>query len=75
MKIRDGFFEKRYDLADGTRYRAEASRQRGWWTGEVFRGTGRKLLVGYTIEDDELADPTDGNEVCDLVWKRFGLEG
>lgn len=74
MKVRDGFYMKHFDTADGAQYRAEASRQRGWWTGEVFKGTRRRLLVGYTIEDDELADPTDGDEACDLAWKRFVLD-
>ena len=75
VKARDGFYTKHFDAADGTRYRVEASRQRGWWTGEVFKGTRRRQMAGYTVEDDELADPTDGDEACDLAWKRFGLEG
>ena len=81
MKIRDGFYMKYFDAADGTRYRAEATRERGSWTGDVYRearsaaGSGGKRRAIHTIEDDELADPADGDEVCDLAWKRFGLEG
>ena len=80
MKVRDGFFEKHYDVADGTRYRVEASRKRGWWTGEIYRepssgvGSGGEFLVGLRIDDDDLGDPGNGHEVCDLTWKRFGLE-
>ena len=72
---------KYFDAADGTRYRAEATRERGSWEGEVYReprsaaGSGGKRRAIHTIEDEELVDPTDGDEVCDLVWKRFDPEG
>ena len=81
MKVRDGFYMKHYGVADGVRYRAEASRAAGSWTGEVYReprssvGSGGRLQTRHTIEDVELADATDGDEVCDLAWKRLGLEG
>ena len=81
MKIRDGFHMKHFDAADGTRYRTEAIRERGTWTGEVYRESrsavrsGGKRQVRHAIGDEELVDSTDGDEVCDLTWKRFGLEG
>ena len=80
MKVRDGFHMKHFDAADGTRYRAEAIRERGAWTGEVYRESrsavrsGGKRQARHTIEDEELVDPNNGDEVCDLAWKRFGLE-
>ena len=80
MKIRDGFHMKHFEAADGTRYRAEAIRQRGSWTAEVYLesrsagSSGRRKAI-HAIEDEELVDPTDGDEVCDLAWKRYALEG
>ena len=80
VKVRDGFHMKHFDVANGTRYRAEARRVLGHWMGEVYlesRSAGssgnRKAL--HTIEDEELVDSTDGDEVCDLAWQRYGLEG
>ena len=80
MRVRDGFYMKHFDVADGRRYRAEASRELGSWTAEVYRevrsavGSGAKRQARHTFEDEELVDPTDGDEVCDLAWKRYGLE-
>lgn len=78
MKVRDGFHMKHYELADGTRYRTEARREPGPWVTEVHlesRSTGSsgKRKARHTIEDKELVDATDGDEVCDLTWKRFRL--
>ena len=75
MKIRQGFCEKPYLLDNGAHYRVETRRQRGWWCSEVFRGAGQQIVAGYCIEDHELVDPRDGDEVCDLAWKRYVLEG
>ena len=79
VKVRDGFHMKHYEVADGSRYRSEASRERGAWEGVICResrsaGSSGKLGARHTIEDAELVDPTDGDEVCDLVWKRSGLK-
>lgn len=80
MKVRDGFHMKHYELADGTRYRVEASRELGPWMGEVYlesrsAGSSGKRKARHAIEDGELVDSTDGEEVCDVIWKRFGLAG
>ncbi len=80
VKVRDGFYMKHYEVAGGAVYRVEARRERGPWVAGIHlepRGgvSGGKRKARLVIEDDELVDPTDGDEVCDLAWKRYGLEG
>ncbi len=77
MKVRDGFYMKHYEVADGTLYRAEASNERGPWVADVYLEphggvSSGKRKARLTIEDRELVDRADGDEVCDLAWKRFG---
>jgi hypothetical protein len=79
MKIRDGFYMKHYEVAGGARYRTEACNEHGPWTGEIYQESRTTKSQGrrgasHTFEDRELKDPSDGDEVCDLVWKRSGLK-
>ena len=78
MKIRDGFYMPHYEGAGGARYRTEARREGGPWVGQVYlearTGSSARHKARFTIDDGELVDPTDGDEVCDLILKRSGLK-